>query len=198
MLAIIATRVAACTGRLGTSFIEAWISGTNNKSKQSLYILLSHGSIEYIYQERTIIYIYIYNYSNELCNRKMHGVCLLLFWVLNVKYNDVKYRIVYFRENNNWCVTFVNLLENQQTPLYLTLYSGYCYRLRNQFTLKELKTIYIYILKSSIQQKQFRFDTGCWTQCLWARRWVELTGKNVRILTFKKFALQSMHSICII
>ena len=148
MLPIIATRVAACTGRLETSFIEAWISGTNNKSKQSLYILLSHGSIEYIYISRTHNYIYIYitiqmSYATERCTG---FVCSYFeFLKLNVKYNDVKYRIVYFRVNNNWCVTFVNLLENQQTPLYLTLYSGYCYRLRNQFTLKELKTIYIYI-----------------------------------------------------
>ena len=154
----------------------------------------------YIKNAQLYIYIYIYiyiqmSYATERCTG---FVCSYFeFLKLNVKYNDVKYRIVYFRENNKWCVTFVNLLGNQQTPsLNQTLYSGYCYRLWNQFTLKELKNIYI--LKSSIQQQKFRFDTGCWTQCLWARRWVELTGKNVRILTFKKFALQSMHSIWII
>ena len=101
-----------------------------------------------------------------------------------------------FISEKTWCVTFVILLDNQQTPLYCTLYRGYYYRLPNQFTIKELKTLYI--LKSSIQQKQFRFNTGCWTKCVWARRWVELTGKNVRISTFKKFALQPMHSIYII
>ena len=129
----------------------------------------------YIYQERTIIYIYVYIYitihMSYAADRCMGFVCSYFeFLKLNVKYNDVKYAIVYFRKNN-WCVTFVNLLENQQTPLYFTLYRGYYYRLRNQFTLKELKTMYS--LKSSIQQKQFRFNTGCWTQCLWARRWVE-------------------------
>ena len=66
------------------------------------------------------------------------------FLKLNVKYNDVKYAIVYFRKNNNWCVSFVNLLENEQTPVYFTLYRGYYYRLRNQFTLKEQETMYRY------------------------------------------------------
>ena len=85
------------------------------------------------------------SYATERCTGFVYSY--FEFLKLNVKDNDVKYAIIYLRKNNNWCVTFVNLLENQQTPLYFTLYRGYYYRLRNQFTLKELKTIYIYIEK---------------------------------------------------
>ena len=73
---MIATRVAACTGRLEASFIEAWIY--------------------------TYIHIYItfqMRYATERCTG---FVCSYFeFLKLNVKYNDVKYAIVYFRKNNN-------------------------------------------------------------------------------------------------
>ena len=129
-------------------------------------------------------YIYIQmSYATERCT--------VLAFILR-SWNQASYTTMlntwlFLSEQKPRCVTFVNLLDNQQRPLYCTLYRGYYYRLPNQFTIKELKTLYI--LKSSIQQKQFQFNTGCWTKCVWARRWVELTGKNVRILSNVQFKL---------
>ena len=110
-----------------------------------------------IYQ--SIMYTYIYIYSNELCNIKMYGLFCSYFEFLkpNVKYNDVKYVILYFKK---WHVIFVYLMDNQQAPLYCTLYRGYHYGLQNQFTIKGN----VWYIAKSNTTKQFRFNTGCWTK----------------------------------
>ena len=89
-----------------------------------------------IYQERTYnIFIYIFKWVVQQKDVRASFPPILSSW--NQTSNTTMLNTWLFISGKIWYVTFVNLLENQQTPLYCTLYRGYYYRLPNQFTIKE-------------------------------------------------------------
>ena len=75
-------------------------------------------------------------YSDELCDRKIYVPRLLLLCVPGKKRQVQRCFTWWFICNKNLCVTFVNLLENQQTPLYWTLYILHIYKRPNQYAVK--------------------------------------------------------------
>ena len=107
----------------------------------------------YVYQERTMIYIY----SDELCDRKIYVPRLLLLCVPGNKRQVQRCFTWWFICNKNLCVTFVNLLENQQTPLYWTLYILHMYRRPNQYAVKEFMIYW----KVQYRKNSYGFNAGC-------------------------------------
>ena len=85
----------------------------------------------YIYQKRTIIYILKW----AMQQKDIHASFALIVRSWKETSSTTMFYVIVFLKKP-WCVIFVNLLENQQTLLYCTLYryTYILYRLPNQFT----------------------------------------------------------------